>query len=250
MAPTKLSWTLLSALLTTTAYAQSANPGIGKNPAAEGATEDVTPGSGPNGSEEWFNTGLTDSGWSPPFLDFTTLYHISRDQFYSGAGRSCAQYNDYFQRAGDSHGIDPAILAFIAMQESSCNADAGGPTPGLMQVSCTNYPNGQCTDSLDDNVNAGANYLRQQLDAYGNNALLAIGSYNGWFPAGSGLNGNKGMTEGYPCSDEGRANGLPQNLDYLQETLNGWFTGQDPYGDQSWIGTYNCQGQCGNGNKC
>jgi hypothetical protein len=25
-------------------------------------------------------------------------------------------------------------LAFIAMQESSCNADAGGPTPGLMQV--------------------------------------------------------------------------------------------------------------------
>lgn len=69
------------------------------------------------------------------------------------------------------------------MQESSCNADAGGPTPGLMQVSCDNYPNGVCTDSIQDNVDAGANYLRQQLDASNNNAIAAIGSYNGWFTA-------------------------------------------------------------------
>lgn len=31
------------------AYAQSADPGLGTNPNAQGATEDVTPGSGPNG---------------------------------------------------------------------------------------------------------------------------------------------------------------------------------------------------------
>ena len=86
-------------------------------------------------SEDWFNTGLDSDGWNPPFLDFTSLYHINRPQFYSGVGAACAQYDSYFQSAGDSHGIDPTILAFIAMQESSCNADAGGPTPGLMQVS-------------------------------------------------------------------------------------------------------------------
>jgi len=210
----------------------------------------VTPGSGPNGSEDWFNTGLDGDGWNPPFLDFNSLYHIDRPTFYAGAGSACQQYDSNFQSAGDSHGIDPVILAFIAMQESSCNADAGGPTPGLLQVSCDNYPNGQCTDSLQDNVDAGANYLRQQLDANNQNAIAAIGSYNGWFTAGSGLNNNQGLTTGYPCSSEGQSNGEPQNLDYLQETLNGWFTGQNPYGDQAWIGQYSCSGSCGNGNVC
>lgn len=201
-------------------------------------------------SEDWFNTGITGDGWDPPFLDFTSLYHINRPQFYAGAGSACQQYDSYFQIAGDSHGIDPTILAFIAMQESSCNANAGGPTPGLMQVSCANYPNGQCTDSIQDNVNAGANYLQQQLAASNNNAIVAIGSYNGWFTAGSGLNGNKGLTQGYPCSAEGQSNGEPQNLDYLQQTLNGWFTGMNPYGDQSWIGNYHCQGSCTGNNLC
>ncbi|KAH7049214.1 putative extracellular soluble lytic transglycosylase [Macrophomina phaseolina] len=179
---------------------------------------------GPNASEEWFNTGLaTANGWEPPFLNFTALYHISRAQFYAGAGRACAQYDDCFQRTGDGHGIDPAILAFIATQESSCNAPTGGQTPGLMQVSCANYPGGQCTNSLEDD----------QLNVAGNNALLAIGS---------GLNGDRGVIEEYPCSDEGTANGLPQNLDYLQEMLNRC--------DQYYIETYNCKGQCGNENKC
>ncbi|PMD16298.1 glycoside hydrolase family 23 protein [Hyaloscypha hepaticicola] len=224
-----------------TAKAQSSDPGIGSNPNAQGATEEVTPGSGPNGSEDWFNTGLNSGGWNPPFLDFTSLYHINRPQFYSGVGAACAQYDSYFQSAGDSHGIDPTILAFIAMQESSCNADAGGPTPGLMQVACENYPNGVCTDSLQDNVDAGANYLSSQLQATGNNAIAAIGAYNGWFP---------GMTQDYPCSAQGQANGEPQNLDYLQQTLNGWFTGQDVYGDETWIGDYQCSGNCDNGNLC
>lgn len=178
------------------------------------------------------------------------MYHINRPAFYAGAGRNCKQYDRYFQIGGDSHGIDPTILAFIAMQESSCQASAGGPTPGLMQVSCANYPNGICTDSIQDNVNAGANYLRGRLRAYGNNALAAMGSYNGWFQAGQGLNGNKGLTTGYPCSAEGKSNGLPQNLDYLQETLNGWFTGQNPYGDENWIGKYKCKGFCGGGVLC
>lgn len=44
--------TLLSLLLASCAalsQAQSSNPGIGTNSAAQGATADVTPGGGPNG---------------------------------------------------------------------------------------------------------------------------------------------------------------------------------------------------------
>ena len=178
-----------------------------------------------------------------------SLIHITRDAFYANFGSACQQYDSYFQSAGDSHGIDPVILAIIAMQESSCNANAGGPTPGLMQVDCSNYPNGQCTDSISDNVNAGANYLANQLSASGGNAVVAFGSYNGWFQSGSGLNGNKGLTQDYPCSSEGQGNGEPQNLDYLMEIFNGWMLGLDVYGDDSWIGEYQCQGSC-NGGLC
>jgi len=51
-----------------------------------------------------------------------------------------------------------------------------------MQVACENYPGGKCTKDLQDNVNAGANYLKGQLQDNGNNAILAIGSYNGVRP--------------------------------------------------------------------
>lgn len=43
--------TLLTALaaIAATTQAQSANPGVGSNPKAQGATDDVTPSTGPNG---------------------------------------------------------------------------------------------------------------------------------------------------------------------------------------------------------
>lgn len=198
------------------ANAQSANPG------------DVTSNTGPNGyvpstcqkhnyrSEDWLNTGITDDGWNPPYMALEDLYHITLDDFYNDVGSPCSQYDQYFQNAGFKYSVDPVILAVLAMQESSCNANAGGPTPGLMQVSCDNYPSGQCMDSIQDNIDAGMNYLASRLNSTGGNAIEAFGSYNGWFTANSGLNDNKGLTVGYPCSSEGQSNCIPQNLDYLQ----------------------------------
>lgn len=105
------------------------------NPDAQGACDPPRGGKdacGPNGSEEWLNTGLTDSrGWNPPFLDINNLSHISLEDYYAGVGKTCKQYDAAFKASGAKYGVDPAILAFIAMQESSCNADAGGSTPGL-----------------------------------------------------------------------------------------------------------------------
>lgn len=58
MAP-KTALTLLLACAALS-NAQSANPGIGTNPNAQGATDDVTPGSGPNGySPQFFTTSLS-----------------------------------------------------------------------------------------------------------------------------------------------------------------------------------------------
>ena len=120
-----------------------------------------------------------------------------------------------------------------------------------MQVACENYPDGKCTKDVAKIVEAGTVFLRRQLDASNNNAIKAIGNYNGWFTAGEsgGKNGGRGLTDGYPCSPEGRQHGDPQNLDYLHQTLNGWFVGLNPQGEDSWIGEYQCQ-RCDNGKLC
>jgi hypothetical protein len=110
------------------------------------------------------------------------------------------------------------------MQESSCNAKAGGPAPGLMQVECANYPDHSCNNkSTQDNVNAGAQVLMDNLNKTDGNFVHAIGAYNGWFTAsdGTGLNGGRGITADFPCSSDGKASGWPQNLDYVMQVLNG-----------------------------
>ncbi|KAF4777364.1 SPBc2 prophage-derived uncharacterized transglycosylase-like protein [Colletotrichum scovillei] len=162
------------------------------------------------------------------------------------------KYNKYFQSASKKYNINPAILAFLAIQESTCNADEGGPTPGLMQCDSGNCQNGKssCQYPLQDQVDCGAWVLRSGLDRANGNAVRALGAYNGWFTAADqwGYNGGKGLTLSYPCSDEGKSNGVPQNLDYLHQTLNGWFQGLDIYGKDSHLGgKYNCQQNCNDG---
>lgn len=225
------------------------------NPDAQGACEPTRGGEdacGPNGSQAWLNTGLEGNGWEPPFLDINKIAHIDLETYYQNVGAPCRQYDQYFKSAGDKYNIDPAILAFIAMQESSCNADAGGSTPGLMQCDPSNCQNGRgdCQYPIQDNVDCGAHVLRAALDNTGQNAVHALGSYNGWFTAddGTGLNGGKGLTASYPCSSEGRSHGDPQNLNYIHEILNGWFQGYDMYGSDSRLdGKYNCDQSCNNG---
>ena len=242
---------LSAALMLALATAQNGDT----NPDAQGACSPTKGGEGacgPNGSEEWLNTGLQGDGWTPPFLSINNLTHISLDEYYKGVGSACAQYDENFQVAGDKYDIDPAILAFIAMQESSCNADAGGPTPGLMQCEPANCQNGKdnCQYPVQDNVDCGAWVLRSALDRVGGNAVHALGTYNGWYTAedGTGLNGGRGLTEDYPCSQEGQDHGVPQNLDYIHETLNGWFQGYDMYGADSGLGGYyECQQNCDSG---
>ncbi|KAF2715401.1 glycoside hydrolase family 23 protein [Pleomassaria siparia CBS 279.74] len=210
--------TIYAATVTT----QTADLGPGTNSEAQGATAQVTPGSGPNGSEDWINSGIESDGWEAPFLSWDSLIKIDRETFYANAGKPCKQYDWAFQQAGDKNGIDPVFLAFIAMQESSCNP----PTPGLMQVACSNHPDGQCTNDVARNTDAGAAFLRLQLDANNRNAIKVMGNY------------------------DGKAHGMPQNLDYLQQTLNGWVLGLNPYGDENWIGQYHCSGDCSRGHVC
>ncbi|KHO00592.1 glycoside hydrolase family 23 protein [Metarhizium album ARSEF 1941] len=219
-----------------------------KNPDAVGACDPTTGGTnacGPNGSQHWLNNGLRAKGWDPPFLAWHNISRISIRQFYRAAGSPCEKFDSHFKIAAMKYQIDPAPLAFMAMQESGCDPNARAPTLGLMQCLPVYCQNGKssCQFPIQDNVECAAYLWAVAMRHAKGNVVHALGLYNGWFTAndGSGLDGGRGMTEKYPCSEEGRTHRIPHNLNYLHEMLNGWFQGHDMNNkDQHLRGSYNC----------
>ncbi|KAG8407785.1 hypothetical protein J3459_018354 [Metarhizium acridum] len=218
------------------------------NPNAKGACQPPEGGPnacGPNGSQEWLNRGVRGNGWNPPFLDVRNITHVPLKAFYKGIGADCEKYDRFFKISGMKYDINPAILAFIAWQESFCKADATGPAPGLFQCDPSNCQNGKknCQYPIMENSDCGAHVLRVALNRAEGNIIYALGLYNGWFTAGdrTGLNGGKGLTENYPCSEEGKVYRVPLDLNYLHNMLNGWFQGYDMRSEDTYTGgTYYC----------
>jgi soluble lytic murein transglycosylase-like protein len=84
-------------------------------------------------------------------------------------------------RAAAAEGIDPALLSAVAWTESGFRPQAvsGAGAQGLMQIMPATA-RGLGVDPLDPQqaLLGGARYLRQQLDAFGGRADLALAAYN------------------------------------------------------------------------
>ncbi|HWM10181.1 MAG TPA: lytic transglycosylase domain-containing protein [Solirubrobacteraceae bacterium] len=84
--------------------------------------------------------------------------------------------------AAKKHGLDPALLAGLVKQESGFNPSAGSPAGarGLTQLMPATAAGLGVTDVLDplQNLDGGAKYLRQQLDAFGGDVTRALAAYN------------------------------------------------------------------------
>lgn len=84
--------------------------------------------------------------------------------------------------AAKKHGIDPALLAGLVKQESGFNPSAGSPAGarGLTQLMPGTAAGLGVSNVLDpvQNLNGGAKYLRQQLDAFGGDVTRALAAYN------------------------------------------------------------------------
>ncbi len=84
--------------------------------------------------------------------------------------------------AAKKHGLDPALLAGLVKQESGFNPTAGSPAGarGLTQLMPATAAGLGVTDVLDplQNLDGGAKYLRQQLDAFGGDVTRALAAYN------------------------------------------------------------------------
>ncbi|KZT07194.1 glycoside hydrolase family 23 protein [Laetiporus sulphureus 93-53] len=209
-----------------------------------GATPYVTPTSGPNGDIDWLNCGINDGGWRPPDVkisDIITKALTITNTDSDNAFQPCAPYVELFEQHANETGIPSILLAAIAMQESECNADTegGAGEQGLMQLTqdkCGDAPNGNCKDPRISryakayNIRTGAHYFSSTLQNNGGNLLLTLGNYNGW-PAGM----TYGQATAAANTDCCRCQ---NNLDYLQQMLNGWLQNKNPYSSNPRIGKY------------
>ena len=89
-----------------------------------------------------------------------------------------------FRRAGEVHNVDPKLLIAIAHRESTFNncAIGRGGAAGLMQVMpATGARYGLTTEQLLNPkiaIDFGALYMRERLDAFNDNWILALSAYN------------------------------------------------------------------------
>ncbi len=84
--------------------------------------------------------------------------------------------------AAQKYGLDPALLRGLIKQESGFNPNAGSAAgaQGLTQLMPGTARSLGCTNPLDpaQAIDAGARYLRQQLDAFGGDVRKALAAYN------------------------------------------------------------------------
>ncbi|KAH9931064.1 lysozyme-like protein [Epithele typhae] len=193
-----------------------------------GAQKKITGTKGPNGDIEFFNCGVNDGGWKPPMITVDQIVTVELSDALKDNNspfKACSKYIDTFYKYASQHGLPAILIASIAMQESSCNPGTvgGGGEQGLMQITqekCVGAPGGNCQD-VDFNIRTGTKFFADTLNGNGGSLLKTFGNYNGWF-------------EGMTYSDATKAQWssccrCQNNLDYLQQVLNGWLQNVDPY---------------------
>lgn len=195
-----------------------------------GATEKTTKTSGPNGDQYFLNCGLYDGGWTPPDITIDMIKAIPLDEAINDPNspfKPCAPYVDIFDREAANTGLPPILIASIAMQESTCNPNVrgGGGEYGMMQIT-----QDKCTEGIDCldvsyNIKTGAAYLKSRLDANNGNVLLMLGEYNGW---------SAGLTVAKATAVKGSCCKCQNNLNYMQQMLNGWFQNLAGYDLGDW----------------
>jgi soluble lytic murein transglycosylase-like protein len=100
----------------------------------------------------------------------------------ASVGSGNVPYERLIDSAASRYGIDPAVLKGLIKQESGFNPNAGSPAgaQGLTQLMPGTAASLGVSDMHDpaQAIDAGAHYLRMQLDRFGGDYSKALAAYN------------------------------------------------------------------------
>ena len=129
-----------------------------------------------------FQQQLIQASASGPGLGLATGGTAAPLGAVAGASGGEGPFKAEIYAAAAKYGIDPALLRGLIRQESNFNPSAGSPAgaQGLCQLMPGTAAALGCTNPMDpvQNIDAGAKYLRQQLDAFGGDVTKALAAYN------------------------------------------------------------------------
>ena len=101
---------------------------------------------------------------------------------YANSLAGANKYGDIIDKAADTYNVPAKLIAAVIKQESNFNALAvsNAGAQGLMQLMPKTAQFLGVTNSFDpeQNIMAGAKYLRQMLDKFDNDPTLALAAYN------------------------------------------------------------------------
>jgi soluble lytic murein transglycosylase-like protein len=149
----------------------------------------------------------------------TTDFADTLAQAQSGAAPAPAASSEYqpaIDVAARQNGLDPALLSSVIQQESGFdpNATSAAGAQGLMQLMPSTAASLGVTNPYDpsQSIEAGARYLRSDLDRVGGNVPLALAAYN----AGLGAVEQYGGVPPYAETQ----NYVQQVMDRYEQTTN------------------------------
>jgi soluble lytic murein transglycosylase-like protein len=126
------------------------------------------------------------------------LAQAQTDGGTQGLPAEAQQYLPQVQQAAARYGVDPALIEAVIQQESGWNpqATSSSGAAGLMQLMPATAQGLGVSDPYDpaQSIDAGARYLRGQLDRYHGDVRLALAAYN----AGPGAVAQYGGVPPYP----------------------------------------------------
>jgi soluble lytic murein transglycosylase-like protein len=149
----------------------------GGSPLASPAT--ATPATTPTTS---FNDVLSQATGATATDGSTAVAGTGAAKTIAGATGANTPYATEIDAAAAKYGVDGNLLRGLIKQESGFNPKAGSPAgaQGLTQLMPGTARALGCTNPWDpaQNIDAGARYLKQQLDRFGGDVPKALAAYN------------------------------------------------------------------------